>query len=104
MRELIDKFMLLRGEVTVANHIPGRLRLRFSPKAVAGLGAGQANELVRALRDAVGVEAVNFNFLARSILIEYEVSRLSPDLWAVLLKGKPAEAEKLLRSLISVPL
>lgn len=64
-----DDLMSLRRYVSIAHHVPGRLRLKFNP-------AVRSDPRFDALRNAEapfpGVQATRINTMARSMVIEYD--------------------------------
>ncbi len=76
----LSLLMDCRDYLSVAHHIPGRLRLRFSlavladPRAMDLLASARAACLPPALR------GVRVNAPARSVVIEYDPAVIAPDL------------------------
>ncbi|TVM16938.1 hypothetical protein DPQ33_11080 [Oceanidesulfovibrio indonesiensis] len=79
----LDDLMSLRRYVSIAHHVPGRLRLKFDP-------AVRHDPRFDALRDAEapfpGVLATRINTMARSMVIEYD-SRIPRQDIAALFNG-----------------
>ncbi|NMC49147.1 MAG: cation transporter [Desulfovibrio sp.] len=71
----VDDIAELRRFITVAHHVPGRIRLKLNPAVrhppkAAGLASlfGNGNGAVRA----------RLNILARSLVLEYDPGRIDP--------------------------
>ncbi|MFW5734723.1 MAG: hypothetical protein ACOCWR_06655 [Oceanidesulfovibrio sp.] len=65
----LDDLMSLRRYVSIAHHVPGRLRLKFDP-------AIRNDPRFKALHETEspfpGVRATRINLMARSMVIEYD--------------------------------
>lgn len=88
-KDLVEAYFALRPYLSVAHHIPGRLRLRVSPKI---LGSGIRVDLASAealLRSMKGVADLRINKAVGSVVIDYRPGELAPDLWERLLAGSP---------------
>ena len=87
--------LLLRaGEVlTIAHHIPGRIRLKLADEAAAAaVLAGGRFPTPERLRAVVGVRAVKVNLLARSCVVDYDPSAVPPMACVDLLAGRRTTA------------
>lgn len=110
----------LLAQLSVAHHIPGRLRLKAemaglqtilttadqsekdSPP-ISGAGIDAVVSFLDQLRMAPGVRAIRVNNLARSCTIGYDTAVIPPEAWNDLLAGqKTPEASALLDTLVSV--
>lgn len=94
--------LILRDELSEAHHIPGRLRLRFSLKAVSLVSRDDASHLGEALQRLVGIKSVRLNAMARSLVIEYDHRSIPARLWRDIVEGTPSEATAALHRLASV--
>ncbi len=69
-----------RQYLSVAHHVPGRIRLRFS---LGVLSDPRAMELLSSVRDAEMPPALRnarLNLPARSVILEYDPKAISPEL------------------------
>lgn len=75
----IGDIIALRDCLTVAHHVPGRIRIRFS---LALLARPEARTLMSASNDGRGVpgfRGMRLNAAARSVVIEYDPAVIPPD-------------------------
>lgn len=89
-KNLIEAYFALRPYLSIAHHIPGRLRLRVSPKVLASgirIDLAAAEALLRSMK---GVVDLRVNKTAGSVVIEYRPYELVPEVWEQLLVGEPA--------------
>lgn len=94
-----DEFLnRLAAALTIAHHIPGRVRLKLDGAAERGLVAlaDDARALHRALTGAEGIRSVALNPLARSCTIEYDPTVIPPSAWPDLLRGEASAAARTL--------
>ncbi|MDD3579614.1 MAG: hypothetical protein PHW74_01185 [Desulfobacca sp.] len=87
----INTLLKLRSYLTdIVHHIPGRVRLRFSPGLLQ-----QAGQIDLAVFDNLGIfKGIEVNPWALSVTITYDPNRLPPRLWEAFIKGdKAAEAQ-----------
>lgn len=68
----------LRRHLTVKHHIPGRIRVAFNASLLAVPGVQSALHFQGP--PPPGVSEVRVNAMARSVVIEYDPKRISPDL------------------------
>ncbi|MCW2306958.1 heavy-metal-associated domain-containing protein [Rhodobium gokarnense] len=93
--DLIAAFWRIRPMLRIAHHIPGRIRLSVSLKALASgpkLSAGTVEALLARLE---GITAVRINRAAGSATVTYDPKTFPPDLWSkIVTADRPAiEAE-----------
>ncbi|WP_031388587.1 HMA2 domain-containing protein [Desulfonatronum thiodismutans] len=87
----------LRRYLTVKHHIPGRIRLLFSPALVS---RPEVRELAAAHSELPpGVFSVRVNVLALSVIIEYDPERIAPTLLDELLTADDDRVVAVLREL-----
>lgn len=96
-----------RRHCRIVHHLPGRLRLRFDPLAIAAaLAGGTAERPAEALRGQLaglaGIRGTEVNLPARSVTISYDPAILPPALWEQLIRGDPAAAAAALESLLAL--
>ncbi|TIH14852.1 heavy-metal-associated domain-containing protein [Marinifilum sp. JC120] len=79
------KIVELEKYLDVAHHIPGRIRIKFSPliltKPVALAAMKEHSELPDAIKDA------RVNMSARSVVVEYDSEQIQPELVEELIQG-----------------
>ena len=71
-------FLELKNLITIAHHVPGRIRLKLNlrilqhpaAKALASLSGGKPE---------VGLLSARLNPLAQSLVLEYDTSKISPE-------------------------
>jgi len=102
----LSEFPLLRfaTALSVAHHIPGRIRLKLNaplgPELMAM--AAEAKRFGQALSATAGIRAVDLNALARSCTIQYDPAVIPPAAWTGLLAGGgDPDSDALLRALAS---
>jgi hypothetical protein len=81
--------------LSIAHHVPGRIRLRFRVTALASLSAARLNAFANSARGADGVRSFRVNAVARSLAIEYDPALLPPALWTQFLEGDDEEAARI---------
>lgn len=85
--------------LSVAHHVPGRIRLKLS----APLGgellalAEQAKDFGKAFSAMAGIRAVSLNPLAKSCTIEYDTNIIPATAWTGLLSGQTTPGSEALR-------
>ncbi len=99
---LVDRLLDLRDYLETAHEIPGRLRLRLTPQAIARLPKDQAKQVGRDLQRVEAIRSVRLNIMARSVVIEYDAKRISAGLWRDLIHGSRQEAERALEALADI--
>lgn len=90
------EFLQLRSLITVAHHIPGRIRLKFSASilghpAVSSLASLAKDKGVHdSLKDKGFIKATP-NLFARSLVLEYDPARIAPQVLDTFFGGKDVE-------------
>lgn len=97
----IDPGILLRARLylSIAHHIPGRIRLKFQPailREVPELAtpAGRA-----ALESWNVIQDIKVNTMGLSLLLQYDATRLEPGSWERLIEGSEEEARAVVEDL-----
>lgn len=98
---MIDPDVLLRARehLSIAHHIPGRIRLRFGAgilDAVPEFTAGDKPELLKGL---AGIKDIRVNAAAFSLLVLYDPEQLLPGMWEQLIEGNESEAAQVVARL-----
>ena len=99
-------FPLLRfiRVLTIAHHIPGRIRLKLAAPLGADLmaQAAEAKRFGQSLGAMPGIRSVSLNPLAKSCTIEYDARMIPASAWDGLLSGQDAPgSEILLQTLVN---
>lgn len=79
----------LRRFITVAHHVPGRIRLKIDP---AVRSHPKAATLIGLAEKGHGALRARLNLLARSLVLEYDPGRIDPDLLMTLFAGTDPHA------------
>ncbi len=77
----------LRRHLSVVHHVPGRLRVRVSRRALSRSDGMTAGAFRRAIEAVAGVEGLRMSPATLSAVVEYDPDRLVPELWDLLLGG-----------------
>ncbi|SCM76194.1 conserved hypothetical protein [uncultured Pleomorphomonas sp.] len=100
----VEGWRAMAAALSIAHHIPGRIRLRLSGD-VASAPSGAAERVLRFARiaqDVPGIRSAKLNPLARSCVVEYDPAAIPPAAWENLAQGERTEpAERLLRLLVA---
>ena len=89
-------FFALRRFISIAHHVPGRIRLKVDLKAVAHLPQVDPGPFVDLVGRVRGVKATRVNAAALSVVVEYDPALIAPPLWPRLLSDPPVEVERIL--------
>ncbi|MFT3688656.1 hypothetical protein [Paenirhodobacter sp.] len=84
-------FLHLRRHIGVAHHVPGRIRLKLAPAALAevqGVAVGPFLDLLKHLP----VHVARVNAAALSVVVEYDPRVVPASDWTTLLRGDAAQA------------
>lgn len=85
--------------LSVAHHVPGRIRLKLSAPLTGELLvlAEQAKAFGKVFSAMAGIRTVNLNPLAKSCTIEYDTNVIPATAWTGLLSGQPTPGSESLR-------
>lgn len=83
----IQDFLDLRHLVSIAHHVPGRIRLKLDPRILGHPAAATLASLSGGKPEA-GLLDARLNPMARSLVLEYDVNRLSPEEFTAFLTDK----------------
>lgn len=85
--------------LSVAHHVPGRIRLKLSAPVGGELLAlaDQAKSFGTAFSAMAGIRAVSLNPLAKSCTIEYDTKIIPATAWTGLLSGQATPGSEALR-------
>lgn len=98
--DISGRLRALTGLLTVAHHIPGRIRLKLNAGALPGGIGFETKRFAGALDSIFGIHGIHFNKLARSVTVEYDNKAIPDRAWPDLLANRPSpEAAALLNRL-----
>jgi hypothetical protein len=87
--------------LSIAHHIPGRIRLKLSAPPAAFSGTIDAKRLIAAIGALPGIKATKANWLARSLTIQYDPKSIPAAAWQDLLENRPSPEASALWSRIA---
>jgi len=70
--------MEFRQYLTVAHHVPGRIRVKFSLKLLGDPRAKQVVDSAGTRELPPAIRSIRFNALGRSVVVEYDTDALDP--------------------------
>jgi hypothetical protein len=85
----LDHLYEMRGMLSIAHHVPGRLRLKLDPRIREHPGAALIESLSKRLPDT-GLLHVRLNPMARSLVLGYDTSRIAPQVLEEFLVSRDA--------------
>jgi hypothetical protein len=94
--QIVYFLLELAPHVSMASHIPGRVRLKVSRKGIDVARSKSPSRLKENLHSIRGVKSFRFKLLSRSLVVDYDPEVLEGDLWEDLakLEGDPVSAVK----------
>ena len=92
----LTPFLDLRRFLTIAHHVPGRIRVKLSLQALAFLPDVDPAPFVDLAKRIRGVGVTRVNVPALSVVIEYDPVVIPVPVWERLLLADRAEIERLL--------
>lgn len=92
----LSPFMHLRRFVSIAHHVPGRIRLKLDLRALCELPKVDPAPFAALIGRVRGVTATRVNAAALSVVVEYDPALIAAPVWARLLTDDPGEVERLL--------
>lgn len=92
----LGPFLHLRRYVTIAHHVPGRIRLKLGLAAMSRLPDVDPAPFTQLLDRIRGIKVTRINKAALSVVVEYDPNIVAPSVWARLLQGDAAEIEEIL--------
>lgn len=100
----VEGWRAMAASLSIAHHIPGRIRLKLSGAATSA-PSGAAERVLHFCRiapDVPGIRTAKLNPLARSCVVEYDPAAIPPAAWEDLAEGRRSEpAERLLHLLVA---
>lgn len=102
---MTSSLLTFAAHLSVAHHIPGRIRLKLA--ASAGTAPKEAVEeamrFSRTVTEVPGIRSVSLNPLARSCVVEYDPARIPPRAWQDLIDGAVSDASAALLDALAAP-
>ncbi len=92
----LGPFLHLRRYVTIAHHVPGRIRLKLGLEAVSRLPKVDPAPFTQLFDRIRGIKLTRINKAALSVVVEYDSHIIAPSVWPRLLEGDLAEIEEIL--------
>lgn len=101
----MDEFERIRDHlraVSIAHHIPGRIRLKLALQELAlDSGARARVAAFQSLLDAMpGIQSIRLNLMARSCTVAYDTACIPAQAWADFLSGVASPAAATLEALL----
>ncbi|SIR57622.1 hypothetical protein SAMN05880558_11765 [Aeromonas sp. RU39B] len=91
----IEQLRAITRYLSIAHHIPGRIRLKMKLEALASRefdAIGQVGQLRAMIESMPGIRDLRVNPAALSCVVEYDQSELPASLWESLIKGEECDA------------
>ena len=79
--QLVDGLLDHMLYLSIAHHVPGRIRVKASWNGAQKLGAVNENELMNLIAGIPGIVEYRINKKALSVIIQYDTDILPPSLW-----------------------
>lgn len=92
----LTPFLHLRHFLTIAHHVPGRIRLKFELAGLRHLPKVDPAPFLELVGRIRGVNETRVNARALSVVVDYDTSLIAEPVWQRLLVGEPDEVEALL--------
>ncbi|WP_334175388.1 hypothetical protein [Pseudoxanthobacter sp.] len=92
----LGPFLHLRRFLSIAHHVPGRIRIRLDMAALAHLPQVDASPFVAFAGRIQGVTATRVNAAALSVVVDYDTARIPMAVWPALLTAGPDEVTAIL--------
>lgn len=92
----LGPFLELRRFVSIAHHVPGRIRLKLELAALAQFPKRDPRPFIDLFKRIDGVTLTRVNVSALSVIVEYDVAKIDSAIWTRLLVGEAAEIENIL--------
>ncbi|MFO8238028.1 MAG: hypothetical protein R6U00_07205 [Prochlorococcaceae cyanobacterium] len=89
--------------LSIAHHIPGRIRIVLDRAALAadrGLAAAELDAFLASLERLQGIQEVRLNPMAFSCTITYDPAAIAADAWVALLEGRADQGGQQLSDLV----
>lgn len=94
MKNDIKAALKLRSWVSVAHHIPGRIRLKYKLGIIMHLARFNADSIEQALADIPAFHHYKLNRTTGSIVIEYNAQLINPELLEAIFSDDDKTAEQ----------
>ncbi len=97
----LGPFLHLRRYVSIAHHVPGRIRLKLDFAALAQLPKADPKPFVELVGRIRGVTTTRVNAAALSVVVEYDPHLIPAPLWPRLLVADAEEVAQVLATHVS---
>lgn len=97
----LSPFLGLRRFVSIAHHVPGRIRLKLDMTALAHLPKVDPTPFVALVDRIKGVKATRVNKAALSVVVDYDPALIAPPIWPQLLSAEPEAVARILAAHMS---
>ncbi|MGY3856885.1 hypothetical protein [Aeromonas intestinalis] len=87
----LEQLRALTRHLTIAHHIPGRVRFKLKLGALGSAEMsqlGQMGQLKQMIETMPGIRDLRVNPAALSCVVEYDPAQITPPLWESLVEGK----------------
>jgi len=92
----LSPFLHLRRFVSIAHHVPGRIRLKLDFAALVHLPKVDPAPFVTLVGRIRGVKTTRLNAAALTVVVEYDPQIISAAVWPRLLVADAEEVERVL--------
>lgn len=92
----LTPFLDLRRFLSIAHHVPGRIRIKFDLAGLRHLPNVEPAPFLNLARRIRGVNGTRVNARALSVVVDYDTSVIAEPVWQRLLVGEPNEVEEIL--------
>ncbi|ACK51824.1 conserved hypothetical protein [Methylocella silvestris BL2] len=84
-----------RRFLTIAHHVPGRIRIKFDMTALARLPNIDPAPFADLIKRIRGVKTMRINAAALTLVVDYDCAEIPSPIWARLLVADKAEIEEI---------
>ncbi len=92
----LSPFLGQRSFLTIAHHVPGRIRVKLAIGGLTHLPKVDPAPFLDLIKRIRGVKSTRVNVAALSVVIDYDTNEIPFSTWNRLLVGDRAEIERLL--------
>ncbi|MGO1118945.1 HMA2 domain-containing protein [Rhodovibrionaceae bacterium A322] len=98
----MDILLKARDALKIAKHEPGRIRLKFGLDILDKAPELKEKEGRAKLRAIDGIEGIEINPIAFSLVVTYDEDLIAPDTWEALIDGSEEEAEAAVAEVMAI--
>lgn len=92
----LSPFLDLRRFISIAHHVPGRIRLKLDFRALAHLPNVDPAPFAALVGRIQGVKTTRLNAAALTVVVEYDPQLIAAAIWPRLLVADAEEVERVL--------